>query len=86
MDQRIDFTQEDFLETKGINFQRYVSSNDIAPYLHAFDGLERVYHHVDEAGLTAALNGAGYHVTDREEYPLPNGKKLLRLDYAADKR
>ena len=29
MDQRIDFTQEDFLETKGINFQRYVSSNDI---------------------------------------------------------
>lgn len=29
MDQRIDFTQEDFLQTKGINFQRYVSSNDI---------------------------------------------------------
>lgn len=29
MDQRIDFTQEDFLQTKGINFQRYISSNDI---------------------------------------------------------
>ena len=57
-----------------------------SPYLHAFDGLERVYHHVDEAGLTAALTGAGFGLTDREEYPLPNGKKLLRLDYAADGR
>ena len=57
-----------------------------SPYLHSFDGLERVYHHVDEAGLTAALTGAGFSLTDREEYPLPNGKKLLRLDYAADGR
>ena len=57
-----------------------------SPYLHAFDGMARVHHQIDEAGLTAALNGAGYGLTDREEYPLPNGKKLLRLDYAADRR
>lgn len=29
MDQRIDFTQEDYLEQKGINFQRYVTTNDL---------------------------------------------------------
>ena len=29
MDERIDFTQEDFLENKGINFQRYITNNDI---------------------------------------------------------
>lgn len=52
-----------------------------SPYLHAFDGLAQVHHQVHEAGLTAAMEGIGYHLTAADGFPLPNGKKLAQLDF-----
>ena len=53
-----------------------------SPYLHAFDGLEAVHHQMETDCLSDALAEIGYHILQTEEYPLPNGKKLVRLDYA----
>lgn len=52
-----------------------------SPYLHAFDGLERVHHQMQEDGLTEAMKTIGYCLSDKTEEPLPNGKKLVELDY-----
>lgn len=52
-----------------------------SPYLHAFDRLSEVHHEMNEAELTQAMEELGYHRTAMAEYPLPNGKKLVRLDY-----
>ncbi len=54
-----------------------------SPYLHAFDRLSEVHHEMDEAELTQAMEEKGYRRTAMAEYPLPNGKKLVRLDYTA---
>ena len=53
-----------------------------SPCRSVFDGLEAVHRRVDESGLVAGLHSAGYRRTGREEVPLPNGKKLVRLDFA----
>lgn len=53
-----------------------------SPYLHAFDGLEAVHHQMEGEKLTEVMAEIGYRVVLTEEYPLPNGKKLVRLDYA----
>lgn len=55
-----------------------------SPYIHAFDGLDRVHFCISENGLAEALGGLGYKPVKRAESPLPNGKKLVRLDFAAD--
>ncbi len=52
-----------------------------SPYRHVFDDLERVYHPIDATALTEALAEAGFSLIGIREYPLPNGKKLQRLDY-----
>ena len=52
-----------------------------SPYLHAFDGLDRVHHQMEESALTAAMKEAGYTGILRAEEALPNGKALVRLDY-----
>lgn len=53
-----------------------------SPYLHAFDGLERVHFQADEKALESAMAEIGYHVKgDNSEYALPNGKKLVRADF-----
>lgn len=52
-----------------------------SPYLHAFDGLEKVHHSIDGEGLISSLKSIGYRHIYSEEKPLPNGKKLLRLDF-----
>lgn len=52
-----------------------------SPYLHAFDGLDAVHHQMDETTLTKALIEIGYTLLKTEEYPLPNGKKLVMMDY-----
>ena len=52
-----------------------------SPYLHAFDGLDAVHHQMDEQELTKAMMGIGYKLLQTEEYSLPNGKKLILLDY-----
>lgn len=55
-----------------------------SPYLHVFDGLERVHHQMSEAELTYAMKSIGYELSSRVEEPLPNGKKLVELNFAGN--
>ena len=57
-----------------------------SPYLHAFDGLERVHCQMEEGALTAVMKEAGYTGIRRKEEALPNGKALVRLDYRKEKQ
>ena len=52
-----------------------------SPYLHVFDRLEEVHHQMEEHALSKAMHDVGYRQILREEAELPNGKKLLRLDF-----
>ncbi|MBR5430666.1 MAG: class I SAM-dependent methyltransferase [Firmicutes bacterium] len=52
-----------------------------SPYLHAFDRLDEVHCAVDGEELTACLRQAGYRLLEQEDHPLPNRKRLRRLDY-----
>lgn len=52
-----------------------------SPYLHAFDGLDSVHHQMHEDKLTESMKAIGYILSDRAEESLPNGKKLIELDY-----
>lgn len=52
-----------------------------SPYLHAFDGLERVHHQMEEGALSRAVRELGYRRVETLERGLPNGKKLVRLDF-----
>lgn len=51
------------------------------PYIHAFDCLESVHFQMDENELSECMSGVGYRLKTTSEYPLPNGKKLVRLDF-----
>lgn len=52
-----------------------------SPYLHVFDGLEQVHHQMEEQALTDAMLALDYQVIRALEHMLPNGKKLLQLDF-----
>ena len=52
-----------------------------SPYLHAFDRLDEVHHEMAPEGLAAAMEAEGYREILRESTDLPNGKKLLRMDF-----
>ncbi len=52
-----------------------------SPYIHAFDGLEKVHCQMDEQGLTRTMAGIGYTLIRKEIDSLPNGKSLVRLDF-----
>ena len=52
-----------------------------SPYLHVFDGLERVHHQMQEDELTRSMKAIGYCLSDMTEEFLPNGKKLVELDF-----
>lgn len=52
-----------------------------SPYLHAFDRLSEIHWQIEEEVLTATLESISYRQMDRENYPLPNGKRLIRIDY-----
>lgn len=52
-----------------------------SPYLHAFDGLDVVHHQMEEKALIKAMNEIGFRPLKTDEYPLPNGKKLVMLDF-----
>lgn len=60
------------------NGEQWVSES---PYIHAFDSLDEVHNQIVENELTVAMNEIGYIKSATEEYSLPNGKKLLMLDY-----
>ena len=56
----------------------FVSSTD---YSSSFDALASVSSDIDPDSLTAAMSHAGFLVLGRCNYPLPNGKALLRQDF-----
>ena len=52
-----------------------------SPYLHAFDRLDEVHHEMAPEALAAAMKAEGYREILRESTDLPNGKKLMRMDF-----
>lgn len=52
-----------------------------SPYLHVFDGLERVHHQMGERELQNSMEAIGYRLIQTLDYLLPNGKKLVQLDF-----
>lgn len=52
-----------------------------SPYLHAFDGLERVHRPVEAGTLERSMFAIGYRKGRTLERELPNGKRLLRMDF-----
>lgn len=53
-----------------------------SPYLHAFDGLDRVHHQMEPQALERALLQIRYRLVKTLEYSLPNGKKLIQMDFS----
>lgn len=52
-----------------------------SPYLHVFDGLERVHHQMEEQTLEKVMREIDYHAIKTLEHKLPNGKKLVQIDF-----
>ena len=52
-----------------------------SPYLHVFDGLEQVHHQMEEQALEKAMLEIDYHAIRTLEHMLPNGKKLVQIDF-----
>lgn len=52
-----------------------------SPYIHVFDDLESVHYQINENELIKTMENIEYKFTERAEYSLPNGKKLVRLDF-----
>lgn len=52
-----------------------------SPYLHVFDRLDEVHHQMEEKLLEKKMNEIEYRKIKTYEYPLPNGKKLVQMDY-----
>lgn len=50
------------------------------PYLHTFDGLEKVYAQIEERPLEILMNKTGYNKIKTLKHLLPDGKKLVRMD------
>ena len=61
----------------------FVSSTDDAS---SFDALASVSSEVDPETLDSALSDARFTALSRHEYPLPNGKTLVRQDFRPDPR
>ncbi len=52
-----------------------------SPYIHVFDGLDKVHHQMEENSLIQTMKDIGYKLIAQIERPLPNGKKLVQLDF-----
>lgn len=52
-----------------------------SPYLHAFDRLDEVHHQMEDTELINAMSEIGYREECKCEKALPNGKKLIRIDF-----
>lgn len=52
-----------------------------SPYLHVFDGLEQVHHQIEKQTLEKTMLGIDYHTIKTLEQMLPNGKKLVQIDF-----
>lgn len=53
-----------------------------SPYIHAFDRLDEVHTQMEETPLINAMNQIGYKKETVLEAKLPNGKKLVRIDFS----
>jgi hypothetical protein len=61
----------------------FVSSTD---YASSFDALASVSSDIDPETLTSAMSDVGFVALERHEYPLPNGKALVREDFRVTPR
>lgn len=52
-----------------------------SPYLHVFGRLEEVHHQMEEQALEKSMAAIGYHAIKTLEHLLPNGKKLVQMDF-----
>lgn len=52
-----------------------------SPFRHIFDRLDEIHHSLTEHSLSEGMYAIGYHQRLRSELALPNGKKLVRLDF-----
>lgn len=52
-----------------------------SPYLHAFDRLDCIHHQMNEISLSETMSNIHYQLIEKEEWLLPNGKKLVQLNY-----
>lgn len=53
-----------------------------SPYIHVFDDLDKVHHQMEENSLIQTLKDIGYNLIAQTENLLPNGKKLVQLDFS----
>lgn len=51
-----------------------------------FDGLDEVYHQMDEDSLLTKMQEIGYKDILQARIPLPNGKAFVRMDFLKGKR
>ena len=56
----------------------------VSPYLHSFDGLDSIHRQIDKDELAVRLGILGYSAKQIIEYPLPNGKTLVRTDFTIE--
>ena len=61
----------------------FVSSTDHTP---SFEALAAVSSDIDPRALASAMSHTGFVVVDSREYSLPNGKALVRQDFALQAR
>lgn len=52
-----------------------------SPYLHVFDRLEQVHHQMEPHALEQAMREIDYRAIRTLEHMLPNGKKLVQIDF-----
>ena len=52
-----------------------------SPYLHMFDELEQVHHQIEVQTLEKTMLKIDYHTIKTLEHMLPNGKKLMQIDF-----
>lgn len=50
-------------------------------YLHLFDRLDQVHHQLEAHALENTMLEIGYHAINTLEHMLPNGKKLVQIDF-----
>lgn len=52
-----------------------------SPYIHVFDRLKEVHRQIEETALVNAMEHIGYKKAVQKNENLPNGKKLVRIDF-----
>lgn len=55
-----------------------------SPYLHVFDELAQVHHQIEAYTLEKTMLEINYHTIKTLEHMLPNGKKLVQIDFESN--